>query len=313
LKNQKYTEKQIKMSKEDDYDTDLNLDKMLQKSVEKRDDDNTRFLVNTINEIQKRFIDNGIIKNDSSYTYAHSLCENKSDLEDLKYLLSFKPNINFDNVEDKNILISAMINDNEEALDMILNNNKSVNLNDVLIYGKPLVFYMAKHFDLHLFKKYTEKLDLDMSQLYFDEDEEGSFDIFHSIVYQNAKIESPLYFSIGNLKNKEEYKKDFFLKLDYILDNTNIDINEVDSQGWTILHFASLYENKDILGYLIERGADLNIRTLEDKELPEDIALANNNHDIRKFLQEKRTIQDENEEIYKETHKGNSEITRLKI
>ncbi|QOD38383.1 ankyrin repeat domain-containing protein [Candidatus Wolbachia massiliensis] len=71
-----------------------------------------------------------------------------------------------------------------------------------------------------------------------------------------------------------------------ILKTGKIDLNATDKDGWTVLHHAIHNGHLDKVKYLVEEGADFEIKDKGGKS-PLDLAVDNQNNEIVEFLQEK--------------------------
>ncbi|MBE7103781.1 ankyrin repeat domain-containing protein [Bacillus cereus] len=64
--------------------------------------------------------------------------------------------------------------------------------------------------------------------------------------------------------------------------------NEISEDGWTPLHLAAYFGQKEIASFLLEHGADIHIRAENDNEnTPLQAAIANEQSELVAFLIEK--------------------------
>ncbi|GAA5797353.1 acyl-CoA-binding protein [Helicostylum pulchrum] len=79
-------------------------------------------------------------------------------------------------------------------------------------------------------------------------------------------------------------RQDNLEKLSLAITQDNELLNSKDQDGFTVLHLASDRGNIDIVKYLIDAGADLNIQTDEDKETALHLACISEQFEIAKLL-----------------------------
>lgn len=66
------------------------------------------------------------------------------------------------------------------------------------------------------------------------------------------------------------------------------DVNATDHAGWTPLHEACNFGHLDIVGLLLENGADINYRSSYGGITPLADAASNGNFDVMEFLLDRR-------------------------
>ncbi|GAB6460548.1 ankyrin repeat domain-containing protein [Bacillus cereus] len=65
-------------------------------------------------------------------------------------------------------------------------------------------------------------------------------------------------------------------------------VNEFSEDGWTLLHLAAYFGQKEIASFLLESGADIHIRAKNENEnTPLQAAIANKQSELVAFLIEK--------------------------
>jgi ankyrin repeat protein len=81
--------------------------------------------------------------------------------------------------------------------------------------------------------------------------------IIYFLIIKNRKVTTEDLFEAsqdGNLNNVMK-----------ILDSYNFNINSQNESGWTSLMFAAALGHEDIVKYLIDKGADANIKNKDNK------------------------------------------------
>ncbi|PEQ47568.1 hypothetical protein COK00_10405 [Bacillus cereus] len=75
--------------------------------------------------------------------------------------------------------------------------------------------------------------------------------------------------------------------VEFMKENPNA-VNEFSEDGWTLLHLAAYFGEKELASFLIESGADIHIRAKnENKNTPLQAAIANKQSELVAFLIEK--------------------------
>ena len=66
--------------------------------------------------------------------------------------------------------------------------------------------------------------------------------------------------------------------------DSGADINQLDKTGFTALHWAAMANKKEVAEFLIQKGADINIRESKYQLSPLDIAQSRGFKDMVDFL-----------------------------
>jgi len=75
----------------------------------------------------------------------------------------------------------------------------------------------------------------------------------------------------------------------YLVDNGNVDVYEVDGEGRNYLHLAAHYGNEDVVRYFVEtKGMRVNCRNIENGNTALHEAAKENHMSVARYLLERR-------------------------
>lgn len=118
------------------------------------------------------------------------------------------------------------------------------------------------------------------------EDEDGNLPIAFAIA--GGQIEILFMLTDMNLLDKVGFilsaKYNQFEIMQYIWNNLDISIEEVDTKGFCAIHYAANNGNIEMLDFLIKHGANINATTLHELKTPIHFAAVHPNKDALEFL-----------------------------
>eukprot|EP00833_Pecoramyces_ruminatium_P018011 jgi/Orpsp1_1/1192043/evm.model.d7180000090145.2 len=227
----------------------------------------------------------------------------------MKYFLQKDSNINICDRNGKSILLYALKNNSLELIKLLIENNKKYPINENL---KILMFrysirssntdifeYLIDNYNINAFideiiKEIIINDKLDLLKILISRDaiknikeENNLIFLKEAIIFDNEKIIKYLIknkFKVYNINNEiiEIIICNNRLNILKILIPGYLNINNEDIDGNTALIYAIKYQNFEIIKYLVDNGADMNV---VNKKINVIYHLINNNNiDILKYL-----------------------------
>ncbi len=198
------------------------------------------------------FIDKGVAadKADKTGRTPFMNAANSNELEVVRFFSEYVKDINAQDENGHSALTMAVNRNDAEVVAFLINKDADVSVKD--IDGNSLAFYLLNNFSAKDPKAFEKKLILLKEKgLSLTEPQQSGNTLLHLAAKDN---------NMALLKRLEDFK---------------IDIDKKNDEGNTALHLAAMTSDNDaLLKYLIERGADKNVKT-EFEESVYDLASEN--------------------------------------
>jgi ankyrin repeat protein len=265
--------------------------------------------------IIKMLIEHGAdinVYNINKHTPIMMACGNKH-FKCVKYLINNNADINVYDFNHDNLLHGCIYHNTYDILLLLLTNKNLTIINDKNVSNESPLMYAIKlnkikYIELLLkygADTYTWDLEYNMPLLYVTE--KNNYELTELLLKYKAnpnlyftfkQYKSPLYNAIqnNNLKIIQmllDYNANDIMYI-YIETNnyekfknliTKDNINKKNSNGATLLYFATERNNLDFVELLLEKGADPNINNIKEKnQSPLYNAIINNNYEMVKIL-----------------------------
>lgn len=183
-----------------------------------------------------------------------------NNFEIVQLCIKYKANINHHNKYNISPLLLSFYNDNNNIIKILLQNNANI---DEIINTKPIFFYTI------IYNNFNAFLEILNTNINIDQ--------------QDTLNQSALFYTINAFNNYNNILNNDNYMYAYILIQNNIDINIKDIFNKTVLCYAILKNNYNLIKLFIENNADINIY-YNDIDTPLFYAIKNNNIELVKLL-----------------------------